>query len=87
MLDFDRYVGRVPNGLIDGLRHYSEKGIPTGGFLEAVLSNNLMQSVRRADVDSMASLQAICELVYWELPSSCHGTPEIVKAWIARFSG
>jgi hypothetical protein len=55
-----------------------------GDFLRAVLSNNLMEAVGRADDDNIRVLPAICSYVYMELPGPCHGSPEIVFEWQAK---
>lgn len=59
-------------------------GCPTGDFLKAVLCNDLMGAMGRADDDNRRDLFAICAYVYNELPGDCHGSPEIVKAWYER---
>ena len=68
---------------IDSLRAYADQGRPTGGFLQAVLSNDLMTAMASADESSRANLYDICRYVYNHLPMGCHGSPEIVTAWIA----
>lgn len=66
----------------DALRQWGAREHPfVGDFLRAVLSNDLMEAVGRADDDNIRTLPAICSYVYMELPSRCHGSPEIVKEW------
>lgn len=72
----------IPEHLLRGLNAYAHDGIPTGSFLRAVLENDLMMAVGRADPESLAALPAICAFVNYELPSACHGSPENVAAWI-----
>ena len=43
------YCKVIPELIIDALVRYGEKGIPPGGFLMAVLTNNFSESVFRAD--------------------------------------
>lgn len=74
----------IPQHLLNGLRRYADQGIPTGSFLRSVLENNLQMAVGRADEQSLAALKAIVAYVRWELPGSCHGSPERVAAWIKR---
>ena len=52
-----------------------------GGFLWAVLENNLKEAVGRADDEHMESLPAIVAYIYNHTPSACWGSPEEVKAW------
>lgn len=61
---------------------YATKGIPTGDFLAAVLSNDLMDAMGRADEDNRDDLFEICEYVYNDMPAPCHGSREKVRAWI-----
>ncbi|MBI4099599.1 hypothetical protein HY440_01185 [Candidatus Microgenomates bacterium] len=69
---------------LEGLKRYAEQGIPTGGFLRAVLENNLMEAFGQADIENTADMAEIVGYVYNEMPMSCHGSPEKVKAWLAR---
>lgn len=66
----------------ESLERYVEHKIPTGGFLEAVLSNNLVEAVGRADSENIQRLPEIVRYVYNKLPSSCWGSPEKVKEWL-----
>lgn len=59
-------------------------GIPTGGFLRAVLSNDLMGAISQADPNSLSSIGLICQYVYNAVPSVCHGSREAVKSHIER---
>jgi len=67
---------------IDGLRRYADDGIPPGGFLMAVLENNLMEAFGRADEQNTLDMVEIAAYVYNEIPSVCHGSPERVTAWL-----
>ena len=55
-----------------------------GDFLRAVLSNDLMGAVGRADEYNRLTLWVIVSYVYNVLPSICHGSPEKVAAWAAE---
>ncbi len=65
------------------LDRYVEAMLPTGGFLKAVLENNLMETVHRADPGGLCNLPHIVSYVYNELPSGVWGTPERVEKWLA----
>jgi hypothetical protein len=69
---------------IDSLRHYADHGRPTGGFLEAVLSNDLFEALARADESSLTNLMTICQYVYNDMPAPCWGSPAKVAEWFAR---
>ena len=76
----------VPEHTIDGLVDYIENGIPTGDFLYAVLTNNLMEAFGRADEKNSKKLQEICSFIYNYAPIGCHGSKEKVANWIDSFS-
>ena len=63
---------------------YVESGRPLGGFLTAVMENDLMQAMGRADEGNRIGLHAICGYIYMEIPSECHGSREKVEAWYAK---
>lgn len=71
--------------MIEGLVRYKDHGTPTGGFLRAVLENNLKEAVQRADIDNQRSLCAIVAWCYNNLPSAAWGSPEQVRSWIMSF--
>jgi len=72
----------VPDYMMDGLFLYLAHGIPPGGFLTAVLSNDFMGSIERADNNNKLALVGWARLLYNELPSFSWGTPEKVQEWI-----
>ena len=59
-------------------------GRPTGGFLEAVLSNNLMESIARADDAALDNLPHIVAYLYNEVPGDCWGSSQRVREWKAQ---
>ena len=66
---------------LDSITLYVEHGCPPGGFLSAVLANDFMEAVGRADSQNIHRLAAWAAYVYNEIPSSCHGSYEAVRAW------
>ena len=74
----------VPQHLIDSLYRYANEGYETGGFLKAVLANDLMEAINRADHESLPQLKAICQFIYNELPAPCHGSYAKVAEWLDR---
>ena len=67
---------------------YVATGRPTGGFLEAVLSNDLMDAFNRADESALGNLPHIVAYLYNEVPAGCWGSRERVAEWIkARMRG
>ncbi len=57
-------------------------GYSTGGFVRAILQNDLFLAVAKADGYSFFCLKAICEYVYNFTPGPCWGSKKKVKAWM-----
>lgn len=70
--------------LIPSFDRYVQHKIPTGGFLEACLRNDLKEAVGRADNQNIRLLPEIVAYMYNELPSDCWGSPERVKRFLKR---
>ena len=64
------------------LNRYVEYRTDPGGFLEAVLANDLMSTLAHADESSRANLADIVGYVYNELPGYCWGSRREVKDWL-----
>lgn len=69
----------------ESLDLYVKNRIPPGGFLMAVLCNDLVDAVGRADATNKLMLPEIVACCYNELPSDCWGSPENVKEWLNSF--
>lgn len=74
----------IPENIRESLEAYRDTGRPTGGCLEAILSNDLMEAFGRADEKTAAAMQAIVGFIYNEMPSTCHGSQENVDAWLKK---
>ncbi len=72
----------VPQHAKEALDRYVEDHIPPGGFLLAVLSNDLSGAVGRADSINREHLSDIVKYCYNKIPSSCWGSPEAVDRWL-----
>lgn len=81
MFSHTGYV-QIDEDILDSLDRYAKDGIPTGSFLEAVLSNDLMDAMSRADLKNRAVVFYICSYVYNELPADCHGSRKKVAQWL-----
>lgn len=80
MIDFT--YKSIPDYTMEALRRYIDQRIPTGGFLEAVLSNDLREACGRADENNQRVLPELVAYLYNEAPSSCWGSREKVVAWL-----
>lgn len=74
----------VPRHMKAAIDRYVDEGCPVASFLYAVLTNNLFEAAGRADQYNRPLLADICEYIYNYTPDTCHGSPEEVKAWLAR---
>jgi hypothetical protein len=74
----------IPRRTQDAIDAYVAHGVPPGGFLYAVLTNDLFGATGRADQENRAALLDICRYVYNEIPSACWGSTEKMLAWIAK---
>ena len=72
----------IPQSTIYGLQNYAKDHIPTGSFLRACLSNDLMGAFGKADLFNKEVLEAITIYIYNEMPANCHGSPKHYKEWI-----
>ena len=76
----------IPEHTKHSLDAYGKKGVPVGGFLFAVLSNDIFAAVGRADDANYRALGDIVKYVYNNLPMGCHGSEEAVERWLAQHS-
>ena len=74
----------IPEHMHSGLLNYIEHGIGPGGFLTAVLSNDLIGAFMRADERNTYAMRDWVDFVYNYAPATCHGSPEAVDAWIKK---
>lgn len=68
----------------DDLRKYVEHGTPMNHFLTAVLENDLMTAIGRADSRNKAALEAYVIWLKSYAPAACYGSPANVAAWSAQ---
>ncbi len=75
----------ISDHMLAGIRGYIEHGHRVGGFLSAVIDNDLCQAVGRADDDNIANLPAFVDYFYNYANSECWGSREKRLAWIKHF--
>ena len=68
--------------MLAALRCYTEKHEPVGGFLTAVICNDLSEAVRRADEVNLRNLPAFVGYLYNKADSRCWGSKERMTAWL-----
>lgn len=74
----------IPEHLKEGIDAWVESGRPTGSFLRAVLENDLLEAVNRADEISFANLRYIVGYLWSKCPCECWGSKKAVKEWRER---
>lgn len=68
----------------ESIDRYVQHKIPTGGFLRAVLENNLMEAIGTADTEAMDNIRHIVCYLYNEVPGNCWGSKEKVAKWLQQ---
>lgn len=77
----------LPEYMREPARLYVEEGQLPGGFLMAVLCNNLVEAARRADDTNCRVLLVWAQWLHWELPMDAWGSEEKVRAYAANRHG
>jgi hypothetical protein len=80
----DRAMFALTEQELEPLKRYIEHRIKPGGFLEAVLCNNLALAAGRADMTNRRKLFDYVEFLYNDAPGSCWGSEENFNAWLER---
>jgi len=78
------YAEMIPPAIIEGLVNYVAHGISPGGFLSAVIENDLAEAFARGDCSSLAALRAIVMWLNNNAPNSCWGFNGAIKDWLNR---
>lgn len=79
----DSEFWKIPPETLASLKRYVEHGVETGGFLRAVLENDLFGAVSRADLENRKALTNIVMFIYNTLPYQCHGNHIRVEEWLS----
>lgn len=65
-----------------GVKDYIENRIPTGGFLHAVITNDLKEAFGRADDINRDRMFDIVSFFYNQAPINCWGSVKAYDDWI-----
>lgn len=84
MKEFTGEYAIIPPLTQFALVRYVEDRIATGGFLNAVLTNNLFSAIAKADESNVQALRAIVRYIYNEMPGNCWGDAKTVKEWLKK---
>ena len=72
----------LPEHMQDGMRRYIENGLEPGSFLAAVLCNDFIGAVGKADHINEARLKDYTIWLYNCAPPACFGSKQNYLAWI-----
>jgi len=78
MVNYDK----LPLSAQGGMRRYIEDGIPPGGFLQAVLSDSLVEAYARADSENTERMRDYAAWLYSDCPRTAWGSQKIVQQWM-----
>jgi hypothetical protein len=78
----EQWYRTIPGHTYESLKRYVIDGIEPGGFLTAVLSNDLIGAVANADDQNEKQITTIAKFVYNRCPIGCSGSKEKVNKWI-----
>lgn len=84
MPDYDK-LRDIDVEVAESLRMYIEEGYSSGGFLEAVLSNDLFDVVAHADAVRSLEIPDIVRWIFNEAPQECWGSRDKVRDWKHTF--
>ena len=72
----------IPEHTLAALDRYVNHRLQPGGFLTAVLSNDLFSAVGRADSQNKLVLAEICQYIYNEVPGNAWGSYDAVRKYL-----
>lgn len=72
----------IPPATQYAIDHYVESHQVLGGFIHAVLANDLERAALLADKDNAPALAEIALYCRNEIPAACWGSPAIVDKWL-----
>lgn len=72
----------IPDRMMNGIDNYVNHRLEPGGFLSAIIENNLVSAIFRADDENIRNIPAYVAYFYNEVPSVCWGSREKMKEWL-----
>lgn len=74
----------IPKYMRPVIERYVLNGINPGGFMEGVLTNNLVKTVSAADSTNSKHLLGYARLLFHAFPFGSYGSEEAFRTWIKR---
>jgi len=70
--------------MVESLERYVEGGVPPGGFLQAVLCNDLAEACSRADLENLRNIPAFAAYLHNRVPWGAWGDYKRFEAWCVQ---
>lgn len=83
--DYNHFGMKIPGYMIEGLVDYILDHVPPGGFLTAVLCNDLYGACARSDLTNKKNLPAYIAFLMEHAPAICWGSRERFDKWVAEY--
>ena len=77
----ERSWGNIHLDCQEAIFNYLVYGWEPGGFLTAVMANDLLRAATVADVENVKRLAHVARFVVYALPQACYGSYNQVKTW------
>ena len=74
----------IPDYTKEAIDAYVSERRPPGGFLTAVLTNNLKESFAMADDNNREAMYDIVCYCYNDIPGKCWGSKKAVRKWLSE---
>lgn len=75
---------KIPDHTRKTFINYFRHALPPGGFCTAVLANDLVGAVQKADFVNKEFLADIVQWLIWHAPSDSWGSYDRVEGWLNR---
>lgn len=72
----------IPQAIKYQIDQYIEAGVPPGGFLNAILTNDLMLAIQKADETNKVRIPDIVTYLLNYLPTAAYGNTKNVSEWL-----
>jgi hypothetical protein len=82
-IDYFNY-SLIPQNMIDSLNKYETEHKETGGFLNAILENNLKETVYKADDNNKKIIPVYIHYIDNNLPAQSWGSKKKVDNWLSN---
>jgi len=72
----------MPEATLECIKAFVFDGTMPGGFVLALLTNNLRDAIGKGDPGNLEALKASVLFCHWEIPGNCWGSVAAVERWM-----